>query len=145
MTQKSKHWSIIESSDAAKEIIGEAIVEYNRKNVPFSQSEDFIPLNYHICNDEGVIIAGLIAIMYCWKVIYIDVLFVDENHRKQGLGSTLLKHIEEMAEREGASLIHLDTFDWQAKDFYIKHGFEVFGVLDDCPPGHKRYYIKKTL
>ena len=42
-------------------------------------------------------------------------------------------------------LIHLDTFDFQAKDFYLKHGYEVFGVLDDCPKGHKRYYMKKVL
>jgi hypothetical protein len=42
-------------------------------------------------------------------------------------------------------LSHLDTFDWQTKEFYLKHGYEVFGVLDDCPPGHKRYYMKKVL
>lgn len=29
------------------------------------------------------------------------------------------------------------------KDFYIKHGYEVFGVLDDCPKGHKRYFFNK--
>ena len=45
----------------------------------------------------------------------------------------------------GATLAHLDTFDFQAKDFYLKHGYEVFGILDDCPKGHKRYYMKKVL
>jgi len=32
-----------------------------------------------------------------------------------------------------------------SKDFYLKHGYEIFGVLDNCPKGHKRYYLKKTL
>jgi hypothetical protein len=39
--------------------------------------------------------------------------------------------------------LHLDTFDFQAKDFYVKHGYEVFGVLEDCPEGHVRYFMKK--
>ena len=46
---------------------------------------------------------------------------------------------------KGCHLIHLDTFDFQAKDFYIKHGYEVFGVLDECPKKHKRYYLKKLI
>ncbi|WP_423236642.1 hypothetical protein [Clostridium chromiireducens] len=33
----------------------------------------------------------------------------------------------------------------QAKDFYLKNGYEVFGELDNVPLGHKRYYMKKIL
>ena len=29
--------------------------------------------------------------------------------------------------------------------FYLKHGYEIFGILEDCPKGHKRYYLKKSL
>jgi ADP-ribose pyrophosphatase YjhB (NUDIX family) len=39
----------------------------------------------------------------------------------------------------------LDTFDFQAKDFYLKHGYDIFGVLGNCPPGHERYYMRKNL
>ena len=53
--------------------------------------------------------------------------------------------VEEIAKERSANLVHLDTFDFQAKDFYLKHGYEVFGVLEDCPKGHKRYYMKKVL
>ncbi len=42
-------------------------------------------------------------------------------------------------------LVHTDIYEFQAKDFHLKHGYEIFGVLDDCPPGHKRYYMKKVL
>jgi hypothetical protein len=61
------------------------------------------------------------------------------------LGTILLNKVEEKAKQLGATLSHLDTFDFQAKDFYLKHGYEVFGVLDDCPKDHKRYYMKKVL
>jgi GNAT superfamily N-acetyltransferase len=58
-------------------------------------------------------------------------LFIDEDKRKQGLGSILLQTIEEQARSMKIRLIHLDTFDFQAKDFYLKHGYKIFGVLDD--------------
>ncbi len=61
---------------------------------------------------------------------------------KAGRGR-LLGEIENIAAGEGCSLIHPDTFDFQAKDFYIKPGYEVFGILDGCPEGHCRYYLKK--
>lgn len=70
---------------------------------------------------------------------------MDEKYRKTGFGSKLLKEVEKIAEREGCSLIHLDTFDFQAKDFYVRHGYEIFGVLEDCPVNHCRYYLKKKL
>ena len=72
-------------------------------------------------------------------------LFVDKNHRRKDLGSKLLQHVENEARDFGATLSHLDTFDFQAKDFYLKHGYEIFGTLEDCPPGHERYYLKKKL
>jgi len=78
-------------------------------------------------------------------MLYIDVLFTISDSRAKGFGSRLLTYVEKEAKQLGATLAHLDTFDFQAKDFYIKHGYEVFGVLDDCPQGHKRYYMKKAL
>ena len=77
--------------------------------------------------------------------MFISVLFVDELYRGKGLGTLLVKHLEEEAKSLGLKLIHLDTFDFQAKDFYLKLGYEIFGVLDYCPKGHKRYYLKKLL
>ena len=46
---------------------------------------------------------------------------------------------------ELTKLIHLDTFDFQAKEFYKKQGYVVFGKLDDCPENHCRYFMKKLL
>jgi len=40
---------------------------------------------------------------------------------------------------------HLDTFSFQAPDFYQQRGYQVFGQLDDFPPGHRRYYLTKEL
>lgn len=77
--------------------------------------------------------------------MFVSVIFVDEDYRDQGLGSILLNKVESEAKTLGVKLSHLDTFDFQAKEFYEKHGYEVFGTLDDCPEGHKRYYMRKLL
>ncbi len=125
--------------------ICDKLVEYNLSRVPKTQETDFVNIYKKIVNEKGEIIAGCLAKMYCWNVIYVDILWIDEVYRKQGLGSKLLKEIERIAVEEDCTLIHLDTFDFQAKDFYIKHGYEVFGVLEDCPKEHCRYYLKKKL
>lgn len=58
----------------------------------------------------------------------------------------LLNEVEKIAKEKGCKLIHLDTCDFQGKDFYIKHGYETFGVLDNCPiEEHKRYYMKENI
>lgn len=42
-------------------------------------------------------------------------------------------------------LINLDTFSFQAPDFYKKHGYKVIGVSEDHPKGHNHYYLEKRL
>ncbi len=137
------NYLIRESNNIEADFIIDKIVEYNLSIVPSKQETDFLWINRIVEDKNGNIIAGILSKMYCWNCLYIDVLWVKEEHRKDGLGSRLLKEIESVAIEKGCYLIHLDTFDFQAKDFYIKHGYEVFGVLDECPEGHKRYFLKK--
>ena len=137
------YYLIRESNNIEEDFIIDKIVEYNLSIVPSKQETDFLWINRIVEDKNGNIIAGILSKMYCWNCLYIDVLWVKEEHRKDGLGSRLLKEIESVAIEKGCYLIHLDTFDFQAKDFYIKHGYEVFGVLDECPEGHKRYFLKK--
>lgn len=134
---------ITSSTKEETDYIDNAIVKYNAKQVPFTQQITFEGINFVTKNEEGSIIGGINSMLYCWGVLYIDILWVDDNYRSIGIGSQLMQKVQETAKEKGCSLIHLDTFDFQAKDFYLKHGFEVFGVLENCPPGHKRFYMKK--
>ncbi len=124
--------------------IDQKLFEFNKSCVPATQKPEVINVNFTIKNGDEVI-AGICADVYIWKTLYISVFFVEKNYRHQGLGTILLNNVEEKAKQLGATLSHLDTFDWQAKDFYSKHGYEIFGVLENCPAGHKRYYMKKIL
>ena len=139
------NFNVINCVDNDAEYICDKLVEYNLQQVPKTQKLDFVNVYKKIVDENNEIIAGCLAKMYCWNVVYIDVLWVADQYKGQGLGTKLLNEIEEIAIKENCSLIHLDTFDFQAKDFYIKHGYEIFGVLEDCPEEHCRYYLKKKL
>ncbi|MHB8063888.1 MAG: GNAT family N-acetyltransferase [Ruminiclostridium sp.] len=70
---------------------------------------------------------------------------MDEKYRNLGFGKKLLSAAEEIAEQRGCKIILLDTFSFQAPDFYIKNGYDIYATLDNCPEGHKKYYFKKVI
>ncbi|MGH4123443.1 MAG: GNAT family N-acetyltransferase [Clostridium sp.] len=127
------------------EVVENAMDEYNLSKVPFTQEPSFISINKIIKGPNEDILAGINSVLYCWNCMYIDVLWVREEFRGVGYGSVLLNEVEKIAKEKGCKLIHLVTFDFQAKDFYLKHGYEIFGVLDDCPLNHKQYSMKKNI
>lgn len=80
-----------------------------------------------------------------WGVCHVDVMFVPEAARGAGLGARVMAAAEAEAIRRGCRLIHLDTYEFQARPFYEKLGYTVFGQLDGPPPIYPRYYMQKHL
>ncbi len=113
-------------------------------NVTFAGSDNHEPLNVIARDPGGAICAGLLGGTY-WGWLYVSILWVREDLRSQGIGSRLLTDAEVEAVRRGCRHSHLDTFDFQAPDFYRRRGYVVFGVQDDLPPGHQRIYLRKDL
>jgi GNAT superfamily N-acetyltransferase len=136
---------IIEKStpEERKKIV-EGINSFNEKQVPFLVRMK--ALDYSVIDERGQMIAGITAHLGYWGGLSIEVLFVTEEYRKKGIGSELLRFVEKKAKEKGSKLAFLDTFDFQAKVFYLKSGYEIFGVLKDFPTkGTNRYYMKKEL
>jgi GNAT superfamily N-acetyltransferase len=77
--------------------------------------------------------------------LHVNLLFVPESMRGAGVGRKLMMEAEAEAVRRGCSAASLDTFSFQARGFYEKLGYSVFGTLDDYPPGHSRFYLTKRL
>ena len=65
--------------------------------------------------------------------------------RGQGLGSKLMLQAENEAALRGCHSAWLDTHKFQARGFYEKLGYEIFGELSDYPTGYSRYFMKKAL
>ena len=80
---------------------------------------------------------------YDW--LFIELIFVPEDRRGQNLGSALLAMAEAQARVWGAIGVWLDTFSFQARGFYERHGFAVFGEIADYPAPHRRFFLSKRL
>ncbi len=126
------------------EHIREQLREYNLRIAPPKQ--EYIYKNVHLVleDESNRIYGGLIGKLYR-ACLFIDVLWVSESKRGFGYGRKLLEEAEIIAKEEACTFVHLDTFNFQAPDFYQKNGFEIYGVLDLYSDGIKRFYLKKEL
>ena len=82
--------------------------------------------------EEGQILAAL-SYQLLYQTIKVSDLAVLPSHQKQGLGTWLLKALKAEAEKHQVLNLILTTRSYQAKDFYLKQGFAVFGMLKDVP------------
>jgi GNAT superfamily N-acetyltransferase len=123
-------------------VIGPAINEYNRSRAGDDNAQ---PLCFVLRSpDDEAILGGVIGATY-WNWLQIDLMWVREDLRNRGYGRRLLELAEETARKRGATHSHLDTFSFQAPDFYRANGYELFGELTDYPRQHHRYYFSKEL
>jgi GNAT superfamily N-acetyltransferase len=93
---------------------------------------------------NGAVVGGLWAYsVYDW--LFVELLFVPEAMRRNGIGSTLMHHAEDAAVNRSCIGVWLDTYSFQARGFYEKLGYEIFGAIDDFPKGQSRYFFRKIL
>lgn len=138
-------FTISNSSEDEKDYLGNMIDEFNNKEAAFTQSPIFESINFIVKNNKNEIIGGINSDLYYWNILFISILWVHDDYRHKGIGSQLMLKVERAAKQKNCTLVHLDTFSFQAKDFYLKQGFEIFGILEGYPGGHKRYYMKKNI
>jgi len=122
-------------------IIGRGVGDYNEQQ---AGDNKFQRLCFALYAPDGTIVGGVLGETY-FNWLYIDLLWVKEELRDRGYGRRLLTLAEEEALKRGAKNAYLDTFSFQAPDFYKQCGYEVFGDLQDFPPGHQRYFFTKQL
>lgn len=102
------------------------------------------PVALLLVDDQGRQSGGLWGRTgYDW--MFVELLSVPEQQRGSGLGTELMRAAERIARERGCVGIWLDTYDFQARGFYEKLGFEVFGTLDDNPRGHQHFFLRKPL
>ncbi|WP_449598332.1 GNAT family N-acetyltransferase [Niallia sp. Marseille-Q9988] len=124
--------------------IRKKLVAYNMEQLPEKLKSPYKNISFVVKDDNGTIVAGVTGHMF-WHHMHVDFLWVDESLRKAGYGSKLLAKMEQAAKENACAFIYLDTFSFQAPDFYKNHGYEVFGTLDHFPEGVKQYFLQKRL
>ena len=113
-------------------------------NVAATQLPDFYDVAFLLREDDGELRGGLLGQVWGgW--LHISYLWVDAPLRHQGWASRLVRAAEEYAVSRGAHDVHLETFSFQARPLYEKLGYEVFATLNDFPPGHQKFFLRKKL
>lgn len=137
--------TILSGTEQDIETLDKLIIEFNLNQLPFPEHPPWKTLVF-TCKQNESLMGGVYGYLVMNNVLKIDVLYVKQEYRHQQLGKQLLEKIEAEAKAQGAYLSQLETYDFQALEFYKKQGYDVYGVLEHCPaPGHQRYSLKKTL
>jgi GNAT superfamily N-acetyltransferase len=129
-----------EVSKADEEATLRGLLAFNEKWLGPSNEQ---PVRF-VARDELGVVGGLLGHTR-WSWLYVAKLWVDERARGRGVGTQLLTAAEELARTRGCTDASLDTFEYQARPFYEKLGYELFGTLDGYPPGYRQFYLRKRL
>jgi GNAT superfamily N-acetyltransferase len=112
--------------------------------LPITGTLGFRPIAVLARDRRRALVAGAVGTLN-WNWLHVGLLWVSEPCRHAGLGSRLMSEIERVAAERGCTHAHLDTFSYQARPFYERCGYTVFGVLENYPPGQQRFFMEKVL
>ena len=105
-----------------------------------------LPLQVYALDDNDRLVGGLVGQTHAipmWAEI--DLLWVDESCRGQGIGRRLLAEAETRSREAGCEGLRLTTASFQGSGFYERYGYSLFGRLEDCPPGEDLLFYFKRL
>jgi GNAT superfamily N-acetyltransferase len=132
---------ILNPNDADRNAVRLGLIEFNRRAA--GRDAGWQPIAIHLLDPAtGGPVGGLTgAAVFDW--FFVELLHIPEALRGKGHGRALMNRAEQFAREQGCVGIWLDTFSFQARPFYEKLGFTVFGTLDDHPIGGARYFMQK--
>jgi GNAT superfamily N-acetyltransferase len=135
---------VVRAVERDHESVHKAVVE---SLIAFNEAKGgpsgFGPITFAIEDEHGQTIGGLsAATAYGW--LFVELLFVPESLRGQGVGTNLIRRAEREAISRGCHSVWLDTFEFQARGFYERLGYTCFGELKNYPVG-SRYFMSKRL
>ena len=134
-------FSVLLGNDKDAEVIENGIDTYSEAYEPEYETVGF---NKKLVDNDGRFVAGIIANAEKGAHGFVDALYVEEPLRYQGLGTSLLREVEEFAKENGASMILTNAGDWNV-GFFKKSGYLLRGELKDVPKGHDCYELFKMI
>ena len=130
--------------EEAREAVRAVLLRYNEDHV---SNEGRERANFALLVNEpgtATLLGGLFA--RAWRnMLSIELVALSPELRGSGLGTRLMRMAEEEGRRRDCRNAWLQTSDWQARGFYEKLGYRVFGELEDYPIGHRRFFMTKRL
>ena len=135
--------AVTDAPDARVEAaIGEGLRRFNAQQ---SGIDDSRPLAVVVSDPDTNEVLGGITGRTSLGLLFIDLVFLPDELRGDGLGSRILKLAEDEGRRRGCRAATLYTISFQAPGFYARHGWRVFGEIACDPPGTSRIFMTKSL
>lgn len=122
--------------------LGKHMREFNYRTV--GEYPQVQPVRLDVRDRHGRLVAGIRSYVFVYW-LQTDVLWVAEDQRGKGLGARLLGMAEAQGKALGARNAKLETFEWQARDFYLKQGYGEYARIDDYIQGQYLALMRKPL
>ncbi|MGC2198770.1 MAG: GNAT family N-acetyltransferase [Stellaceae bacterium] len=127
--------------DSLSRFVTESLASYN---IAATGQESWYPVGFFLKSGRGEWLGGLLGNIWGgW--LHVTHLWVAAPVRGHGNGTRLLRAAEQYAVERGCFAATLETASFEARPFYEKLGYEVFAALEDYPPGHSKFYLRKQL
>ena len=127
--------------ESARQFIVNGLDSYS---IAATNCPEYFPVNFVLRGERGDILGGLLG-QFWGGWLHVTYLWVTEAVRGAGHGTRLMVNAESYARSRGAIGATLDTYSFQARPFYERLGYAVYGVLEGYPPGHTKFFLKKSL
>jgi GNAT superfamily N-acetyltransferase len=122
-------------------IVGESLTAFNTADVGPAEKT---PLAVFARDEASSVVAGISGYT-AWGWLYVQWLWVHEQHRGENLARRMLNAAEREASVRGCHGAYIDTFSPAALKVYEGQGYEPFGALADFPKGRTRTFLQKKL
>lgn len=120
------------------EALEDHLYAFNREATGFDDGEGLA----FVSEEDGEVVGAVAG--YSWGgICELRQVWVRADHRGQGLGSALLEAAIAEATRRGCAHITLATYDFQAPEFYRRHGFSEIARVADKPLGHTEFIMRR--
>lgn len=120
-------------------VLTDMIRQFNQQ---FFQPSEWQSVAVFAKDEAGSIVGGALGEIGCdW--LYLRILVVQENLRRQGIGSKILTAFEHEGHKQECVGVHLETLEFSARTFYEKHGYTMFAVQKNYPKGYSRYFMER--
>ncbi len=125
--------------EALTRFVTESLASYN---IAATAQESWYPVGFFLRTGRGEWLSGLLGNLWGgW--LHVSHLWVAAPVRRNGNGTRLLQAAERYATERGCLAATLETHSYEARPFYEKLGYQVFAALEDYPPGHTKFYLRK--
>jgi GNAT superfamily N-acetyltransferase len=127
--------------EQARQFVVNGVDHYN---IGVTNLPDYFPVNFVLRGERGDVLGGVLGELWGgW--LQITYMCVGKSARGRGYGARLVQEAEDYARSRGAVGATVETHSFQARPFYERLGYEVFGTLDGYPAGHAKFFLKKSL